>query len=283
MEAGMQTYSELKVIGRTASSTVSAVEGSLDKKIYALKSVLCLPAKAKKDQLVLAYAAQEARLMMKFSHRNIVAVFDFFVDAAGFHMVQEYCSGGSIRRAIDQAAEFGTGIDERMTKKWTTELMQALDYMHNSNVIHRDIKPENLLLSGPELTLKVGDLGAARVIRSKEEVLKTKPTGTKEFMAPEVAKQQSYTSKADLWSAGLSLCQLMPPGDQTMVRNLAKQQTSVLSPPGKGCVEMKELVASMLLENPVVRASARQVLDCMHTSKSSMEVEGRGGELEFWV
>ena len=112
--------------------------------------------------------------------------------------------------------------------------------------------------------MKVGDLGAARILKSTDEQLVTKPVGTRDFMAPEIAKKKSYSTKADIWSAGVSVSQMLHGSGQQKVKGLS--QHTCLSHGGNddlAATNLAAMVADMLSEDPELRPSAQQILQRM--------------------
>ena len=88
------------------------------------------------------------------------------------------------------------------------QLLSAVVYCHNKNVVHRDLKPENLLLDTQDsnATLKVIDFGMSKVFDPKIKM--SVKIGTPLYIAPEVVSK-SYTEKCDVWSGGVILYVLL--------------------------------------------------------------------------
>ena len=104
-DPGMQQYEEHSRLASTASSTLSLVRGVDDGQLAVVKRVRCIPCKSKEEQMALAYAVQEARLLMHLRHPNIVRAKDFFTDGENHCIVLEYCAGGDLKQQIDKAAQ----------------------------------------------------------------------------------------------------------------------------------------------------------------------------------
>jgi serine/threonine protein kinase len=83
-----------------------------------------------------------------------------------------------------------------------------LNYLHENFIIHRDIKSDNILL-GSDGRIKLADFGYAAQL-TQERVNRTSKVGTVCWMAPEVIKgKKAYTNKADVWSLGIMLIELI--------------------------------------------------------------------------
>ncbi|PIM97891.1 Dual-specificity kinase [Handroanthus impetiginosus] len=90
--------------------------------------------------------------------------------------------------------------------KVAIDVSKGMDYLHQNNIIHRDLKAANLLMDENEV-VKVGDFGVARV-KAQTGVM-TAETGTYRWMAPEVIEHKPYDHKADVFSFGVVLWELL--------------------------------------------------------------------------
>jgi serine/threonine protein kinase len=72
--------------------------------------------------------------------------------------------------------------------------------------VHRDLKPANILVS--KGTYKIADFGLAKYLQDESQLLKTR-VGTPFYMAPQILKNERYTSKCDIWSLGIIFYQLL--------------------------------------------------------------------------
>jgi serine/threonine-protein kinase ULK/ATG1 len=117
------------------------------------------------------------------------------------------------------------------------QLASGLHAMRRSQLIHRDLKPQNLLLTADDLNadLKIADFGFARYVRDSEGMADT-VCGSPLYMAPEVLNYQKYDAKADLWSTGAILFEMLvgqvPFTGQNQVQLLRNIQTTEFKIPG---------------------------------------------------
>eukprot|EP00747_Dinoflagellata_sp_TGD_P212053 gnl/TRDRNA2_/TRDRNA2_85190_c0_seq1.p1 gnl/TRDRNA2_/TRDRNA2_85190_c0~~gnl/TRDRNA2_/TRDRNA2_85190_c0_seq1.p1 ORF type:complete len:1077 (+),score=171.38 gnl/TRDRNA2_/TRDRNA2_85190_c0_seq1:124-3231(+) len=112
-------------------------------------------------------------------------------------------------------------IDEEIGAKWARELFLGLQKMHRLGVIHRDIKPDNLLCTEKD-ALKIADFGWCAEIREAPTSL----AGTFMYMAPEVLRNMPQTQAVDIWSAGVTLYQLLT-GQQLLCTYLGPGATNL--------------------------------------------------------
>ncbi|KAI8533222.1 hypothetical protein RHMOL_Rhmol11G0280300 [Rhododendron molle] len=147
--------------------------------------------------------AQEVFIMRKVRHKNVVQFIGACTKPPTFCIVTEFMSGGSVYDYLHK---------QKGTFKLPSLLRVALDiskgmnYLHQNNIIHRDLKAANLLMDENEV-VKVADFGVARV-KSQTGVM-TAETGTYRWMAPEVIEHKPYDHKADVFSFGIVLWELL--------------------------------------------------------------------------
>lgn len=117
-------------------------------------------------------------------------------------IITELLQGGNLR----EYRKYQKNIKVKLIKKWIKQLLSVLDYLHSNDYIHHDVKCQNILVDRVSGNLKLGDLLCAEKLDNKKYF--TKYIGTEEFMAPEV-KEGKYSFKADIYSFGLTLIQLI--------------------------------------------------------------------------
>ncbi|CAI9766251.1 unnamed protein product [Fraxinus pennsylvanica] len=122
------------------------------------------------------------------------------------YIVLEYRKGGDLSMYINQ--HHGR-IPEAIAKHFMQQLVEGLKILRENNLIHRDLKPQNLLLytNDNNSVLKIADFGFARSLQPKG--LAETLCGSPLYMAPEIMQLQKYDAKADLWSVGAILFQLV--------------------------------------------------------------------------
>eukprot|EP01113_Clastostelium_recurvatum_P043895 TRINITY_DN7337_c0_g1_i1.p1 TRINITY_DN7337_c0_g1~~TRINITY_DN7337_c0_g1_i1.p1 ORF type:complete len:639 (+),score=162.20 TRINITY_DN7337_c0_g1_i1:1685-3601(+) len=147
----------------------------------------------------------EIRIMQGLDHPNIVRLYDV-IQPSERHivLVLEYCAGGDFSRYIRRHRR----LTESRAQTFMSQLADGLKFLRQKDIIHRDLKPQNLLLSDhANPTLKIADFGFARFIEAQS--LADTLCGSPLYMAPEILKLQNYTIKADLWSVGIILFEML--------------------------------------------------------------------------
>ncbi|KAI9226067.1 MAG: kinase-like domain-containing protein [Piptocephalis tieghemiana] len=148
----------------------------------------------------------ELAIYKKLDHPNVVRLWEVLddPDQDSLFMVFDLCENGSI---IDIRLSGRTEpLPEELCRKYFSQLILGIEYLHESGVIHRDIKPENLLLSRDN-TLKIVDFGVSSMFTSGNDQIKSS-AGSPAFMSPELINgDRPYISgrACDIWSMGVVL------------------------------------------------------------------------------
>ncbi len=150
---------------------------------------------------------REARAAGMLAHPNIVTVFDVGEVNGRPYIAMELLNGG----ALDSIMERGKGLPVPQVLQIGIQIANALDYAHSKGIYHRDVKPSNILQVGDGRTVKIADFGIAHMA-SMAEAEKTRAgtiIGTPHYMAPEQAMGGKVDGRADLFSAGVVLYELL--------------------------------------------------------------------------
>lgn len=143
----------------------------------------------------------EMNILSQLHHDSIVELLAVYNLPDKKFMVMEYLKGGDLLNAVCRR-DYYTERDARMLM---LQITSALHYMHERMVIHRDIKPENLILADKSLDspIKLVDFGFATVESEQTRKPSRYLCGTPGYMAPEVIRDRSYTTKVDIWALGV--------------------------------------------------------------------------------
>jgi len=146
---------------------------------------------------------QEAAVMAKLRHPNIIQLFGVSVDVPGkYSMVMEYMPKGSLYDLLRSEQPLEWQVRYRIA----IDVSAGLTHLHEQNILHRDLKSPNVLL-GDNNRAKLTDFGLAKM-KSANQITQTaageKAQGTVAWMAPELFKRRSkFTNKADIYSLGV--------------------------------------------------------------------------------
>src|SRR5487761_1556617 len=170
----------------------------------AIKELILSPAA---DPTALMRFLQEAQVMARTSHPNLVQVHDLEQIGDANYIVLEFVRGRSLRDMVNQGP-----VPLPKTFAVMHGVLQALEYAHKHAIVHRDMKPENVLLSD-EGNVKVADFGIARLTDDsgpRDTATKTGTTvGTPQYMSPEQVASSKVDGRSDLYSAGIMFYELV--------------------------------------------------------------------------
>ncbi|KAH7850592.1 hypothetical protein Vadar_000268 [Vaccinium darrowii] len=147
--------------------------------------------------------AQEVFILRKVRHKNVVQFIGACTKSPSLCIVTEFMSGGSV---YDYLHKRKGSFKLPSLLRVAIDISKGMDYLHQNNIIHRDLKAANLLMDEHEV-VKVADFGVARV-KAQSGVM-TAETGTYRWMAPEVIEHKSYDHKADIFSFGIVMWELL--------------------------------------------------------------------------
>jgi len=146
---------------------------------------------------------KELEIQWRLNHPNIVRLFGYFYDERSFYVVLEYCKYGNLFQMLRREKCFS----ENKARLVIAQVVEALNYLHDRNVIHRDIKPENILVVDQDkMHVKLCDFGwATHTIDEQRNTF----CGTVDYVAPELVSQEPYDDRIDLWAVGILTFELL--------------------------------------------------------------------------
>ncbi|TDZ37198.1 Serine/threonine-protein kinase STE11 [Colletotrichum spinosum] len=154
---------------------------------------------------------REISLLRDLRHPNIVQYLGCSSSSEYLNIFLEYVPGGSVQTMLNS---YGA-LPEPLVRSFVRQILTGLSYLHNRDIIHRDIKGANILVDNKG-TIKISDFGISKKLEATNILSgannnKHRPSlqGSVFWMAPEVVKQTSYTRKADIWSLGCLVVEMM--------------------------------------------------------------------------
>jgi len=213
------------------------------------------------NRKLLESLASEISVLQRANHPHIVNLYETIKrpEKSRIYLVLEYCSGSDLSRYMKKHGR----LSEERARYFMRQLCDGLKHLRALNLMHRDLKPQNLLLSpGDEdnkVTLKIADFGFARdlSIHGLADTL----CGSPLYMAPEILQYKQYDVKADLWSVGAILYELVcgtSPFSGSNHIQLLKciEVNDVRIPDNLGISRpCKHLIRCLLKKNPIQRLS----------------------------
>lgn len=192
--------------------------------------------------------AQEAQLLGRLSHPNIVQVIDHFVENGYPFVVMEFVQGSTLEEVV---ATHGGRLSEPEALFVARQLSSALGYLHSQNppIIFRDLKPANAMVDAYQ-TVKLIDFGIAR--RYKRGAMQdTESFGSMGFAAPEQYGRGQTDARSDIFALGVTLHHLLTGYDPQTHPMDALPPARSLNPVVSA--EVDQLIAKMTDKSPLVR------------------------------
>jgi len=257
----MEAYEEVKILGRGAFGVAKLVKlKSGGRKSYrVLKQVdLTTQTESQREE-----SHKEVGVLRQLSHRHVIAYYDAFIQSGCLYIVMEFADGGDLSSAIRSHKDEEKPFTEDEAMKIFTQCLLALKFIHAKHILHRDIKSQNIFMMQAG-DAKIGDFGIAKV-RDSTTAEKGTVIGTPSYLAPEICSDEPYNSKADIWSMGVVLYELlalMQPFVATNVAALVMKIMAAEFPPLPSSIrtEVSEVVKRCLQKNPEERANADDLL-----------------------
>ncbi|XP_078694157.1 peripheral plasma membrane protein CASK-like isoform X44 [Branchiostoma floridae x Branchiostoma belcheri] len=149
---------------------------------------------------------REASICHMLKHPHIVELLETYSSDGMLYMVFEFMDGADLCFEIVKRASAGFVYSEAVSSHYMRQILEALRYCHDNNIVHRDMKPHCVLLATKENSapLKIGGFGVATNVPDNAFVSGGR-VGTPHFMAPEIVRRDPYGKPVDVWSVGVML------------------------------------------------------------------------------
>jgi serine/threonine-protein kinase len=201
-------YKILEKIGAGGQGTVyKAKDTKLDRTVV----IKVLPQELTAKTSNFKRFEREAQLCSQLDHPNICTIFDFNEADGVFYIAMQYVEGKNVRQLVA-----GRPLELKSALSIAIQVCDALAYTHKRNIIHRDIKAGNIMVTESG-QVKVLDFGLAKLLeedlphgQDRTEITEVGiPYGTATYAAPEQAKGEKADHRADIFSSGVLLYELL--------------------------------------------------------------------------
>uniref|UniRef100_A0A4W3K3S4 non-specific serine/threonine protein kinase n=1 Tax=Callorhinchus milii TaxID=7868 RepID=A0A4W3K3S4_CALMI len=190
-------------------------------------------------------AMNEVKVLSMLDHPNIISYYDSFEEEGLLMIEMEYADGGTLAQYL---------LEERDILNLFHQMVAAISYLHEHNVLHRDLKTANIFLT-KDSEVKLGDFGVAKVMSTGSEAHTI--LGTPYYISPEICEGKCYNEKSDIWSLGCILYEMacrrrtfegtnLP----AVVNKIMKGQFAPIT--DRYSPELKALVTDMLQKEPQI-------------------------------
>jgi NIMA (never in mitosis gene a)-related kinase 1/4/5 len=166
----MNKYDVQKVVGQGSYGRAILCKRKSDNRLCIIKQI----AMGKLSRHEARMTEQEAALLHKLQHPNIVCFWESFVANANLHIVMEYADGGDLEAYIKNYTKTARGreMPEVQVLNLFVQLCLAIKHIHDRKILHRDLKCQNVFMTSSGIC-KLGDFGVSRVLRSTVELAAT--------------------------------------------------------------------------------------------------------------
>lgn len=216
----------LRLLGKGSYGEVYLSLNQNAKKLFATKKVK----RKKADDEMTKYFKNEINILRILNHPNIVKLEEIKMDENNYYIVMEYINGGELSDYLNKYKEkyHAKAFPEEIVQYLMKQIIDALIYIHDLNIIHRDLKLENIMvnfdsekdkkeLNMMKAKIKIIDFGFAIMLSSKFS-LTNSAVGTFMYMDPKILKEfdnqilvdksRGYGKEVDIWSLGCICYQL---------------------------------------------------------------------------
>ncbi len=277
----------VRVLGRGAQGTVYLARDTHLEREVAVKTLRFEHTDAAVRGERVRTLLDEARIVSKMQHPNIVTLHDAGEDKGTPYLVFEYVEGRTLATLVQEKGR----LPPAQAADIALQVLRGVGYAHAKDVIHRDLKPANIILTAQGVP-QVMDFGIARHAADAATGERTL-YGTPSYMAPEYVASRQYTTASDLFSIGMVLYEMltgqpavkMPTAVETLYRmvNLPFPPPSELNP--EIDEKLNSIVVKSIAKNPAERyESAEQMAEALAAwlePASEASIAGTQGTLEF--
>ena len=272
----------IKFLGKGSYGEVYLSKKKNSNKLFATKKIN----KAIADSKMRRYFQYEKKILSILKHPNIVQLDEVKESKNNYYIVMEYVNGGELSKYLKKYKEkYQKAFSEEIVQYIMKQIINALIYIHNLNIIHRDLKLENIMVSfdsekdKEELNMmkakiKIIDFGFAIILQSEQDLTNT-AVGTLLYMDPKILqefnnqalvdKSRGYGKEADIWSLGCICYELFrgkyPFEAETFDELVGKIQKGKYRLPPTTSTELVSFLSKMLQYDGKARLSAKELIN----------------------
>ena len=281
----------VKSLGKLTAGDIILYKQNKTDKFYAVKMI---DKSITRQSNLFKYLVSELQLLKKLNHPNIAKLIKLIDNETQTHLllVMEYCNDGTLSECLEKFKKFkGKPFTEEIVQYLTKQIVEALIYIHDNNIIHRDLKLENIMvhfdnnndkenLNMMKAKIKIIDFSLSKQLESKN-ALTSSLLGTPLYMSPNILKQYGanknlknlrYGTEVDIWSLGC-ICYELLTGNNVfkahsldgLINNIKEGNYRI---PNNVSLEFMYFLNSMLQYDGKKRSTAKELLKSEFLTKN---------------
>eukprot|EP01121_Diplochlamys_sp_Union-15-3_P003525 TRINITY_DN1342_c0_g1_i4.p1 TRINITY_DN1342_c0_g1~~TRINITY_DN1342_c0_g1_i4.p1 ORF type:complete len:424 (-),score=90.73 TRINITY_DN1342_c0_g1_i4:37-1200(-) len=207
---------------------------------------------------------KEIEVLKKCRSPLVVAYYGTALRDESVWILMDYCGVGSVKDVMNECSQT---LTEPQTAYVVLNTLKGLQYLHSMNIFHLDVKSANILLTESGL-VKLADFGVSEQLQANTKFIAADDfVGSPLFMAPEVITKEGYNSKADIWSLGITVIEMIegrPPN--TDIKSIEQLHKILERPPPtlkntkKYSDHLNSFLSTCLVKDPKLRDTALDLL-----------------------
>eukprot|EP00759_Apiculatamorpha_spiralis_P015742 PhF_6_TR22319/c0_g1_i1/m.31592/K08857/NEK1_4_5; NIMA (never in mitosis gene a)-related kinase 1/4/5 len=252
-------YKKKRLLGTGSFGKAYLLEDSAG--VFSVGKILDLGKMSSREK---EYAFCEIKCLANCNHPNIIRYVEDYEEAEKLLIVMEFADAGDLDRQIKTRAADGQYFLEHEVMFMFLQLCLAIDHLHRNKMLHRDIKAANIFLCSTGL-VKLGDLGFSKQYEESVSCAVAQTfCGTPYYLAPELWTHKKYNKKADIWSCGILLYEMMALKKPFQASGVKQLKEKVLlghydPPPSQYSEALRALVPLILVADPNRRPNLREL------------------------
>mmetsp|Transcript_12895 Transcript_12895/g.12982 ORF Transcript_12895/g.12982 Transcript_12895/m.12982 type:complete len:333 (+) Transcript_12895:407-1405(+) len=253
-DVGYDDFEIIQQIGTGSFGVVYLAKKKNTEETYALKAML-------KEKLIrqgyTKYAIAEVHVLSIADFPFIIKLYYSFQTARMLYLALDYCQNGSLSDLLQKV----NYLPERYAKIYIAELIVAIEYLHENNVVFRDLKPENIMFDN-RWHIKLVDFGLAKE-NMKDEDVSMSFCGSPAYLSPEMLNKAGINKSVDIYGIGCILYEMLsgypPYYSENMTNLLHKIVSAKLKFPHYVGKCAKNLIKKLLNRDTAIRPKFAEI------------------------
>ncbi len=277
-----------EILGKVGQGGMGVVYKAVQKNLNREVAIKILPKAYSENPEVQSRFVSEMQICGSLVHPNIIRVFDNGEQDGTLYYVMEYIPGTSLLELVQ--AKGAQSVDKAL--KYTSDMLDAMNYYHPKGLVHRDIKPANIMVKEATNEAVLMDFGLVKALYLSGITLQGRLVGTPRYMSPEMLKGITVDGRSDIFQLGLVLYELLTgvpafrgKDRAEVTRKLLEEnpeKPSHLNPLLNASIE--NLIANSVEKNIDVRyQNPGEFLEDIAVAREGGKVQRRGGARKMQV